>query len=156
MSYRTSSSNQSYVYGSVAISQPSRPRLVLIEGTSEADRRRAAEDERARKEFEAGRLSTLQLVSVIAAALAFFILLGFVAANLDAKREGWVSEATQAVSTESVTVVSGDSLWGIAEEHGIEGLSTDQVVDFIESRNSLDSATIHVGQTIEVPASSSN
>ncbi len=53
---------------------------------------------------------------------------------------------------EVVTVAQGDSLWDIAEVHGINGEDTAEVVRVIEQRNSLSSATLTPGQLLEVPA----
>lgn len=58
------------------------------------------------------------------------------------------------VQTETVEVVvsSGDSLWSIAESHGIEGLTTAQTVDALVAWNGLVDSTITPGQTLVVPA----
>ena len=57
------------------------------------------------------------------------------------------------VSTEVVTVMPGDSIWSIAEEHPVEGCSTSEVVDFISEQNELSTSMITSGQHLYVPAS---
>ena len=62
------------------------------------------------------------------------------------------SDLVEDTSFEIVTVAQGDSLWDIAESHGIDGEDTAEVVRVIEQRNGLSSATLTPGQLLEVPA----
>ena len=55
-------------------------------------------------------------------------------------------------SYEHIEVHSGDSLWGIAEDHGIDGLTTADVVEAIRQRNDLSSGSLNPGQMLSVPA----
>lgn len=49
------------------------------------------------------------------------------------------------------SVEDGDSLWSIASEHPVEGLTTQEAVDAIMRWNELDAAGLHPGQTLLVP-----
>ncbi len=53
---------------------------------------------------------------------------------------------------ETVTVLSGDTLWSIAQE--IEGGKTDTrvIVNDIIKQNKLNSSEVYAGQTLEIPA----
>ena len=57
------------------------------------------------------------------------------------------------VGTEAVTVMPGDSLWSLAEEHPVDGASTAEVVDFISQENGLSSSSLSIGQSVYVPVS---
>lgn len=59
--------------------------------------------------------------------------------------------ALDQLSTRTVTVEPGDSLWSIAAEHDVEGMSIDDEVELMRTMNSLTSATLHAGMEIEVP-----
>lgn len=59
----------------------------------------------------------------------------------------------QAGSWAAVTVGPSGTLWSLASEHPIEGLSTAATVQAIRQHNRLSSSTIHTGQVVLVPAS---
>lgn len=84
------------------------------------------------------------LVLVIASIALGLSILGTMA--------GARGSALSNIETTSINVSSGDSLWSIAEDHGIEGLSTRDVSDFIREANGLESATLHPGMSLVVPA----
>lgn len=52
----------------------------------------------------------------------------------------------------SVAVDSSGTLWEIAVQHGVPGLSTSETVDLIRAENGLASSTLYAGQTLRVPA----
>lgn len=56
------------------------------------------------------------------------------------------------ISTVSVRVESGDSLWALAQRHPVAGMSTEQTVDLIAKTNHLDRAGLVTGTEIMVPA----
>ena len=58
------------------------------------------------------------------------------------------------VTYESVRVQSGDSLWSLAQEHPIDGLSTQETSDMIRSVNHLDRGSLDAGAVLKVPARS--
>ena len=55
-------------------------------------------------------------------------------------------------ASETITVQSSDTLWSIAENNPIEGVSTEQQVNWIRERNNLDTSLLRVGQTLEIPS----
>lgn len=57
------------------------------------------------------------------------------------------------ISTEIVTVMPGESIWSIAENHPVNGCSTAEVVEFITQENELSSSMLSSGQQLSVPAS---
>ena len=58
------------------------------------------------------------------------------------------------VTYETIHVQSGDSLWSLAEEHPIDGLSTQETSDMIRSVNHLDHGSLDAGVDLKVPARS--
>ncbi len=61
----------------------------------------------------------------------------------------------RAVRTNAVRVSAGQSLWSIAAEHPIAGLTTQQTVDAIRRSNHLSRSTIAEGVVLRVPVQSS-
>lgn len=62
---------------------------------------------------------------------------------------------TQAMAdtpTQTIRVSSGDSLWSIAEAHGIDNLDTRQTIEVIRAWNDLDSSMLKPGMELTVPA----
>lgn len=59
------------------------------------------------------------------------------------------------VSSSAITVRSGDTIWSLAKQHPVEGLSTAQTVEVIRDLNGLDSSTIAAGSSLMVPADES-
>jgi LysM repeat protein len=89
---------------------------------------------------------------VIGIAILACVLAGlYVMARVDFSNRASVSRAAQSVEMSQVVVTPGDSLWNIAQEHEVEGLTTQQTVDLILSTNALSSSTLGVGQTLLVP-----
>lgn len=54
--------------------------------------------------------------------------------------------------TTTVQVGAGDSLWEIAQEYPVEGLTTGETVDLLSELNGLENATISAGSSLKVPA----
>lgn len=61
------------------------------------------------------------------------------------------SQATPVDTWVTVSVPTDGTLWDLAESHAVPGLDTPAVVQLIEARNALASATVYEGQTILVP-----
>jgi len=57
------------------------------------------------------------------------------------------------VPTIHVRVEAGETLWSLADEHPVDGLTTEQAVVLIADMNNLDDGTpLHAGRTIRVPS----
>jgi Tfp pilus assembly protein FimV len=57
-------------------------------------------------------------------------------------------------STCTISVDPQQTLWDVAQQYPIEGLSTAQTVDVIRSLNSMSDSSLAVGQTLRVPSAS--
>lgn len=64
--------------------------------------------------------------------------------------DSYTQQASQ-VAMEEIVVHQGDTLWGIASEHDIEGLDTSEVIRFIQVENGLEGSGIYAGQRLSVP-----
>jgi len=58
---------------------------------------------------------------------------------------------TEGVSTTTIRVRSGDSLWSIAAAHPVEGLDTARAAELIAEINDLEGAALTAGSAILVP-----
>ena len=95
----------------------------------------------------------LKASTVIAVAVAltlFFVL----ATSVFSARHAAYAESVSNVTYETVRVQSGDSLWSLAQEHSIEGLSTQETSDMIRSVNHLEHGSLDAGAHLKVPARS--
>lgn len=93
------------------------------------------------------RLSTvflaLSLTVLIAISLSSYII--------DQTRLAATNQALQALETQDITVHTGDSLWDLAERYDVADVATADVVQWIKSKNSLETSEIKAGQTLVVP-----
>ena len=62
--------------------------------------------------------------------------------------------AFDGISSCSLTVEYGDSLWNIAEAHAVTGATTEEVVRWIIERNDLASSYLRAGYRLVVPSTS--
>lgn len=143
---RTALASMPAVDGTAALApQRRRPSLTLIEGGRRSPRQRAA----ARGDLTSRQLLLVSLVGAfVIAALALSSLLS------DALARRAVTEALEAAPVESVVVHEGDTLWGIAEERAVAGVSTGDLVSWISAENGLSTGLVAAGQTLVVPVSS--
>ena len=64
------------------------------------------------------------------------------------------AESVSNVTYDTIRVQSGDSLWSLAEEYPIEGLSTQETSDMIRNVNHLEHGSLAAGAHLKVPARS--
>lgn len=99
-----------------------------------------------------GRVA-LKVPTIVAVAVAltlFFVL----ATSVFSARHAAYAESVSNVTYETIRVQSGDSLWSLAEEYPIEGLSTQETSDMIRNVNHLDHGSLAAGAHLKVPARS--
>ena len=95
----------------------------------------------------------LKVSTIVALAVAltlFFVL----ATSIFSARHAAYAESVSNVTYETVRVQSGDSLWSLAQEHPIEGLSTQETSDMIRDVNHLEHGLLDAGVHLKVPARS--
>ncbi len=93
-------------------------------------------------------------VSTIVALAVAFTLFFVLATSIFSARHAAYAESVSNVTYETVRVQSGDSLWSLAQEHPIEGLSTQETSDMIRNVNHLEHGSLDAGSHLKVPARS--
>lgn len=99
-----------------------------------------------------GRVA-LKVPTIVAVAVAltlFFVL----ATSVFSARHAAYAESVSNVTYETIRVQSGDSLWSLAEEYPIEGLSTQETSDMIRNVNHLEHGSLAAGAHLKVPVRS--
>lgn len=99
-----------------------------------------------------GRVA-LKVPTIVAVAVAltlFFVL----ATSVFSARHAAYAESVSNVTYETIRVQPGDSLWSLAEEYPIEGLSTQETSDMIRNVNHLEHGSLAAGAHLKVPTRS--
>lgn len=95
-------------------------------------------------------LKASTIVAVAVALTLFFVL----AMSVFSARHAAYAESVSNITYETIRVQPGDSLWSLAEEYPIEGLSTQETSDMIRSVNHLEHGSLAAGAHLKVPARS--
>lgn len=90
-------------------------------------------------------------IAAVAVALTLFFVL---ATSVFSARHAAYAESVSNVTYETIRVQPGDSLWSLAEEYPIEGLSTQETSDMIRNVNHLEHGSLAAGAHLKVPARS--
>ena len=64
-----------------------------------------------------------------------------------------VERALSNCSTQEVRVLPGQTMWALAQEHHVEGVSDDELVSWMREVNDLDTVMLMPGQRLIVPDS---
>jgi hypothetical protein len=83
----------------------------------------------------------------------FFIIGLAIVFLLLAAASGRSTHAITGIETSTVRVQPNQSLWSIALEHPVDGLTTAQAVELIRQVNAMDTSRLRAGQLLEVPVS---
>ena len=95
-------------------------------------------------------LKVSTIVAVAVALTLFFVL----ATSVFSARHAAYAESVSNVTYETIRIQPGDSLWSLAEEYPIEGLSTQETSDMIRNANHLEHGSLAAGAHLKVPARS--
>ncbi len=139
--------NKCQTFGSLALSATTR-NLVVIEGGA---RRKPSTHASAPRRRPAHRGASGLLALFVASVLVVCFLAQSV---VDATHASHVAQLLDDVPKEEVSVVTGDTMWQIAERHSIEGVSTAELVRWMRQANNVDTACLYPGQTLVVPQTS--
>lgn len=122
--------------GSLALKGNGTRHLTLIEGER-------------RTHGAPARFSTrLLLACIICLAIA---VMG-ISCALDGIHASRVAARLDAAPKEEVYVVTGDTMWQIAQTHSVDGVSTSELVAWMRSANNLQSSGLEPGQVLVVPS----
>lgn len=95
-------------------------------------------------------LKASTIVALAVALTLFFVL----ATSIFSARHAAYADSVANVTYETIHVQSGDSLWSLAQEHSVDGLSTQETSDIIRSVNHLEHGSLDAGDVLKVPARS--
>lgn len=134
------------VLGTAALVPAEAPALILIEG----GKSRAADDEFTSRQPSQRLQSQAAVVGFIFAAVLCIALLGALRCAL---LRSSIEQKLVSMPTCTVRVLEGESLWTVAQAHGVEGVPTSDVVAWIQQANDLDGSCVSAGQSLTVPMS---
>ena len=126
-----------------AVSVDQRPKLRVIEGGLSQSKKC--------NHVRAFALPTVRELAIAAVMVALVAAFFFACSAQDAQAHSRVDDMLASAQYETVTVVSGDTLWGIAEDHSVDGFTTANMVDAIREENHLESACLYGGMQLLVP-----
>ena len=143
------------VQGNLALKleTPAAPAFTVVKGGRSGFQTLPGKPARSQRVAAASAPVALKASTIIALAVSltlFFVL----AASIFSARHAAYAESVSNVTYETVRVQSGDSLWSLAQEHPIEGLSTQETSDMIRSVNHLEHGSLDAGAHLKVPARS--
>ena len=143
------------VQGNLALKleAPAAPAFTVVKGGRSGFQTLPGKPSRSQRVTTASAPAALKASTIAALAVAltlFFVL----ATSIFSARHAAYAESVSNVTYETVRVQSGDSLWSLAQEHPIEGLSTQETSDMIRNVNHLEHGSLDAGVHLKVPARS--
>lgn len=143
------------VQGNLALKleMPAEPTFTVVQGGRSGFRPLTVKPARNQQAVVAPARVALKVSTIVAVAVAltlFFVL----ATSVFSARHAAYAESVSNVTYETIRVQPGDSLWSLAEEYPIEGLSTQETSDMIRNVNHLEHGSLAAGAHLKVPARS--
>lgn len=143
------------VQGNLALKldTPAAPAFTVVKGGRSAVQSVAVKPVRSQRSSVVTTPVALKPLTIVAVAVAltlFFVI----STTVFSSRHTAYADSVANVTYETIRVKSGDSLWSLAEEHPIDGLSTQETSDVIRSVNHLDHGSLDAGVDLKVPARS--
>lgn len=143
------------VQGNLALKleAPAAPAFTVVKGGRSGFKPVAPKSNRAQHSAVASAPVALKASTVVAIAVAFTLFF-VLAMTVFTARHAAYADSVANVTYETVRVQTGDSLWSLAEDHPVEGLSTQETSDMIRSVNHLEHGSLNAGAHLKVPARS--
>ena len=143
------------VQGNLALKleAPAAPAFTVVKGGRSGFQAVAPKPNRAQHAAVASASVALKASTVVAIAVAFTLFF-VLATTVFTARHAAYADFVANVTYETVRVQAGDSLWSLAEDHPVEGLSTQETSDMIRSVNHLEHGSLDAGAHLKVPARS--
>lgn len=143
------------VQGTLALKleTPATPAFTVVKGGRSSFQTLPGKPSRSQRVVTVSAPAALKASTIVALAVAltiFFVL----ATSIFSARHAAYAESASNVTYETVRVQSGDSLWSLAQEHPIEGLSTQETSDMIRNVNHLEHGSLDAGVHLKVPTRS--
>ena len=143
------------VQGNLALKlqAPAAPAFTVVKGGRSGYQTVEPRPNRAQHTAVSSAPVALKASTVVAIAVAFTLFF-VLATSVFSARHAAYADSVANVTYETVRVQSGDSLWSLAQEHPIDGLSTQETSDMIRSVNHLDRGSLDAGAVLKVPTRS--
>ena len=143
------------VQGNLALKleTPAAPAFTVVKGGRSGYQPLPVKSARTQYAVAAPAPAALKVSTIVAVAVAltlFFVL----ATSVFSARHAAYAESVSNVTYETIRVQPGDSLWSLAEEYPIEGLSTQETSDMIRNVNHLEHGSLAASAHLKVPARS--
>ena len=143
------------VQGNLALKleAPAAPAFTVVKGGRSGYQPLPVKPARNQRAVVAPARVALKVPTIVAVAVAltlFFVL----ATSVFSARHAAYAESVSNVTYETIRVQPSDSLWSLAEEYPIEGLSTQETSDIIRNVNHLEHGSLAAGAHLKVPARS--
>ena len=129
---------------------PAEPTFTVVQGGRSGIQPLTVKPARNQQAVAAPARVALRVPTIVAAFTLFFVL----ATSVFNARHAAYAESVSNITYETIRVQSGDSLWSLAEEYPIEGLSTQETSDMIRNVNHLEHGSLAAGAHLKVPARS--
>ena len=141
------------VQGNLALKleTPAEPTFTVVKGGRSRFQPVAAMPDRAQHTVVAAAPVALKASTIVVFAVAFTLFFVLATTVFTARHAAYADSASN-VTYETVRVHTGDSLWSLAEEHPVEGLTTQETSDMIRSANHLERGSLDAGAVLKVPA----
>ena len=141
------------VQGNLALKleTPAEPTFTVVKGGRSRFQPVAAMPDCAQHTVVAAAPVALKASTIVAFAVAFTLFFVLATTVFTARHAAYADSASN-VTYETVRVHTGDSLWSLAEEHPVEGLTTQETSDMIRSANHLERGSLDAGAVLKVPA----
>ncbi len=139
------------VQGNLALKleTPAEPTFTVVQGGRSGFQPLTVKPARNQQAVVAPARVALKVPTIVAVALTLFFVL---ATSVFSARHAAYAESVSNVTYETIRVQPGDSLWSLAEEYPIEGLSTQETSDMIRNVNHLVHGSLAACAQIKVPA----
>lgn len=143
------------VQGNLALKleAPAAPAFTVVKGGRSGFQAVAPKSNRTQHAAAASAPVALKASTVVAIAVAFTLFFVLATTVFTARHTAYADSLAN-VTYETVCVQAGDSLWSLAEDHPVEGLSTQETSDMIRSVNHLEHGSLDAGAHLKVPARS--
>lgn len=143
------------VQGNLALKleAPAAPAFTVVKGGRSGFQPVAPKPNRTQHAAVTSSPAALKASTVVAIAVAFTLFF-VLATTVFTARHAAYADSVANVTYETVRVHAGDSLWSLAEEHPVDGLSTQETSDMIRSVNHLEHGSLDAGAHLKVPARS--
>lgn len=143
------------VQGNLALKleAPAAPAFTVVKGGRSGFQPVAPKPNRTQHAAVTSSPAALKASTVVAIAVAFTLFFVLATTVFTARHAAYADSVANA-TYETVRVHAGDSLWSLAEEHPVDGLSTQETSDMIRSVNHLEHGSLDAGAHLKVPARS--